>query len=424
MSRPAPGFGLGAVADDVTGATDLAGALVARGVRTALVLGVPAGPLRADADAVVVALTTRTAPVDRARDESRRSARWLRSHGAAVLYAKYCSTFDSTPAGNIGPVADALLDLVGAPAVVHCPAYPATGRTLYQGHLFVGRALLSETGMRHHPLTPMTDPDLVRVLGAQTDRPVGLLALAGEGGRAPGPERLSARLADLVADGAVHVLADAVTDADVDDLAAAATGYPLLAGGAAFGAAAGAALTGPRDGPAAALDAPEGRSAVLVGSASEATRGQVASFARTGPVRRFTAEEAADPATVDALVAWAEPRLDDGPVLLAVDADPAAVERAQRALGAAEAARGVERVLGELARRLHALGVRRLVVAGGESSGAVAGALGITQVRVGPPVCPGVPWTVSDDPPLAVAFKSGNFGGPTFFTDAFAVLRG
>jgi uncharacterized protein YgbK (DUF1537 family) len=412
-----PGVGLGAVADDVTGATDLAGALVARGVRTALVLGVPDGPLRADADAVVVALTTRTAPADRARDESCRSARWLRSQGAAVLYAKYCSTFDSTPAGNIGPVADALLDLVGAPAVVHCPAYPATGRTLYQGHLFVGRALLSETGMRHHPLTPMTDPDLVRVLGAQTDRPVGLLALAGDGGRAR-------RLADLVADGAVHVLADAVTDADVDDLAAAAAGHPLLAGGAAFGAAAGAALTGPRAGPAAALDVPGGTAAVLVGSASEATRGQVASFARTGPVRRFTAEEAADPATVDALLAWAELRLDDGPVLLAVDADPAAVGRAQRVLGGAEAARGVERVLGELARRLHGLGVRRLVVAGGESSGAVAGALGITQVRVGPPICPGVPWTVSDDPELAVAFKSGNFGGPTFFTDAFAVLRG
>lgn len=406
---------LGCIADDITGATDLAGALVDRGVRTIQVLGVPDEPLAQDVDAVVVALKTRTMPAGRACEQVRRSARWLREQGVSAVFSKYCSTFDSTAAGNIGPITDTLLDALDVPATVHCPSYPATGRTVFQGHLFVGRELLSESGMQHHPLTPMTDANLVRVLQAQTPRPVELLALTGPGERGE-------RLEQLLRGGAVHVVADAVTDEDVDDLARAVRDHRLVAGGAALGAAFGAVLVDAPGDSTSGVDVPAGYEAVLVGSASSATIAQVEAFERAHPVARFTAEQLVEAGTVASLLSWAETRLADGPVLLAVDSRPAAVVRAQQALGPETASQLIENALGDLARGLRERGVGRLVVAGGESSGAVAHALGISQVRIGASICPGVPWTVSEHPRLAVAFKSGNFGGPEFFTDAFATL--
>ncbi|KAB8164517.1 hypothetical protein FH609_017440 [Streptomyces sp. 3MP-14] len=412
---------LGCIADDITGATDLAGALVRRGVATTQVFGVPEGPLDPDPDAVVVALKTRTAPPAEARELALRACRWLRSQGVQHVYLKYCSTFDSVPEGNIGPVTDALSEELGAAGAVHCPAYPANGRTLYLGHLFVEGALLSESGMADHPLTPMRDPNLLRVLGEQTAAAVGLLPFDVVD---RGPDASAERLRGLAADGVRHVIADAVRDADLDTLAAAAGDRPLNAGGAPFGAAWGAALAraaGVAGG--AAPVPPAGGSAVLAGSASRATARQVAAFARRHPVLRLDARElAADGGTVGEALAWAGRRLGRGPVLIAADTAPEAVARAQRALGRARAAAVVEEAMGRLAVGLTALGVRRLVVAGGETSGAVAEALGVDRVRIGPEICTGVPWTFSAEPHVALAFKSGNFGGDDFFLDAFARL--
>lgn len=411
---------LGCIADDITGATDLAGALVRRGIATTQIFGVPEGPPDSRADAVVIALKTRTAASAEAREEALRSARWLRSHGVRGLYFKYCSTFDSTAEGNIGPVADALLAELASPLTVHCPAYPANGRTVYLGHLFVGRSLLSESGMANHPLTPMRDPDLVRVLGSQTPAPVDVLTLDVLAG---GPGATTARLGELGRSGTAHVIADAVRDEDIEILASAvaARELPLAAGGAPFGAAWAAALTRTGGtGDAAPPVPPTGHSAVLVGSASAATLRQVESFARELPLLRLRAEDiAAGPGSVDAALEWAARHLAEGPVMVAADTRPEAVGAAQRTLGRERAAGAVEEAMGRLAVGLTERGVRRLVVAGGETSGAVAGALGVTRVRIGPEICTGVPWTFSERPDLALAFKSGNFGGDDFFRDAF-----
>jgi len=410
---------LGAVADDITGASDLADALVQAGLSTVQVFGVPADDVTLpDCDAVVVALKTRTCAPAGAVEQSLAAAAWLRAHGSERIFFKYCSTFDSTPAGNIGPVADALRDAHGSSApLVHCPAYPVNGRTLYRGYLFVDDVLLSESGMAEHPLTPMTDANLVRVLGRQTPASVGLLTLPPV--RA-GTAAIAEHLAVLAADGVVHVLADAVLDDDLAVTARTITDHPVAAGGAAFGAAWGAALFPGRAGaPSARPTAPTGYAAVLVGSASTATAAQVARAEASWPVLRLDPEALAGPDGVAAVLRWAREHLGDSPVLVTADTTPEGIRAARGRFGDGAGER-VEATLAAVAVGLVGLGVCRLVVAGGETSGAVAAALGLTHVQVGPQICPGVPWTLSGDPELAIAFKSGNFGSDTFFADAFA----
>lgn len=440
---------LGVVADDVTGACDLADAVRDAGGSAVVVLGVPDPGLDLPScDAAVVALRTRTTPAAQAVAESVAAASWLLGRGAAAVYQKYCSTFDSTDEGTIGPVADALLDLLGADTVsVGTPATPRAGRTQYQGHLFVGDRLLSESSLRHHPLTPMTDPDLVRVLGRQTPRVVGLLPW----GALHGPDAAGA-LADVLGGGAAHVLVDALTDEDLDALArvvGAAGGAgprgagpvagagagpggravdlqrPVLLGGAA-GFAAALARAWPHDRARAADPAPRstgGRALVVSGSCSARTREQVARF--PGPRVALDADAlAADPDGALAVVlrdlaaAYAD---GPGPVLVSSSADPDAVRGTQERLGVRRAAEVLEHAAGEVAARaVRDLGVGRLLVAGGETSGAVAAALGLGVLRVGPAAAPGVPWMVPvDGPDVAVLLKSGNFGGPDLFRTAW-----
>jgi uncharacterized protein YgbK (DUF1537 family) len=415
---------LGCVADDITGATDLADALVQAGLTTVQVFGTPAEDVTLPAcDAVVVALKSRTCPAATAVSQTLAAARWLHARGTERTYFKYCSTFDSTPSGNIGPVADALrAEVLHSPAVttaplVHCPAYPVNARTLYRGYLFVGDVLLSESGMREHPLTPMTDANLVRVLGRQTPAAVGLLPLQQV---RRGPDAVTAHLGELAADGVVHVLADALEDADLAVTAQAIVDHPLAAGGAAFGAAWAAALTPTRSHvPAPRPTAPTGGAAVLVGSASTATTAQVAQVESSWPVLRLTTETLASSHGVASVLRWTQEHSGDQPVLITADTTDHGIQAARARFGD-DAAERVEVMIAEIAVGLVALGVRRLVVAGGETSGAVATALHLTHVQVGPQICPGVPWTLSEHPELAVAFKSGNFGGDTFFADAFA----
>ncbi|MDT3720122.1 3-oxo-tetronate kinase [Pseudomonas oryzihabitans] len=418
---------LGCIADDFTGATDLANMLVRGGMRTVQVIGVPAADAVLDAaDAVVVALKSRTTPAAEAVSESLAALAWLRQRGCRQFFFKYCSTFDSTAAGNIGPVAEALQEALDCDFTLACPAFPETGRTLFRGHLFVQDLLLSESGMQHHPLTPMGDANLVRVLQAQSRGTVGLLRYDQV---AKGPEAVRQAIAELRESGHRLAIADALSDADLHTLGAACAELPLVTGGS--GIAQGLPENFRRAGllqahDAAALDLPAGGEAVLAGSASQATNGQVAAWLEAGrPALRLDPLALAQgDESIDAALAWAR---DQGQAVLIYATSPAdEVKGIQRELGVARAGELVERALGLIARGLFDQGVRRLVVAGGETSGAVVQALGVRTLRIGAQIDPGVPATLGQvaGEPLALALKSGNFGSRDFFAKALRQLAG
>ncbi|CAB3837636.1 3-oxo-tetronate kinase [Achromobacter sp. SIMBA_011] len=412
---------LGCIADDFTGATDLANNLVRAGMRAVQTIGVPVGALETPADAVVVALKTRTLPAAEAVAQSLAALDWLRAQGAEQIYFKYCSTFDSTPEGNIGPVADALLTALGSDFTIATPAFPDNRRTVFKGYLFAGDVLLNESGMQHHPLTPMSDANLVRVLSAQTRRKVGLIDYAVV---ARGSDAIRTRIEALRREGVEIAIVDAISNDDLLALGPALKGMPLVTAGSGvaiglpvnWGLAPGAAIGLPRE---------SGAQAVVAGSCSIATQGQVAAFiAAGGPALSLDPLRiaAGDDVVADAL-AWAAPRLRDGPVLIYSTARPDAVQAAQASLGAARVGALVEDAIARIAAGLARLGVRQLIVAGGETSGAVVQALGLTQLAIGEQIDPGVPWCAGQASAvgarLSIALKSGNFGGVDFFTRAF-----
>jgi uncharacterized protein YgbK (DUF1537 family) len=415
---------LGAIADDFTGATDLADQLVAGGMRTVQLIGSAAQTLPADVDAVVVALKTRTIAAGAAVAQSLAALDLLERGGVKQILFKYCSTFDSTAHGNIGPVGDALAERLAQDVTVFCPAYPANKRSIFNGYLFVGDVLLSESSMRDHPLTPMHDANLVRVLAAQSRRRVRLVGLetVRRGGAA-----IAEELARHAQDGPAHVIVDVTEDADLQALGEALDGVRLATGGA--GIALGLPAVYRRRGwlgthtNAVALPVCGGRAAVIAGSVSAATRAQVAHFQALGaPVFAIGAKQIGDPpAAIEAALAWASIR-SDAPVLVSATAEPDAVHANQERFGIEGAGERVETILAGVAAGLVAAGVRRLVVAGGETAGAVAGALGVSRLRIGPRIAVGVPWTIVEaNPPIGLALKSGNFGAPDFFSRALAM---
>jgi uncharacterized protein YgbK (DUF1537 family) len=415
---------LGVIADDFTGATDIAGMLVKGGMRTLQTIDVPArGVVPDDVDAIVVALKTRSIAAKDAVARSLQALRALQDAGCVRFFFKYCSTFDSTDHGNIGPVGDALLDALKARQAIYCPAFPENGRTIFFGHLFVGDLLLSDTHMRHHPLTPMTDPSLVRVLARQTKHKVGLVPLKQV---QAGSASLRAALDKLAAAGVRHVVVDAVADPDLGIIGEAVGDDALVTGGS--GVALGLPAAYRRRGLLAhksgvdALPAVAGASAVLAGSCSAATLRQIANFKGAHLALDTDAICRGEPVGEKAL-AWARSRLGDGPILLSASDKPEAVKALQAKYGVEQSSQAIERTMAALARGLVEAGVGRLVVAGGETSGAVVSALGVTALRIGPEIDPGVPWTASvGKKPLLLALKSGNFGAPDFFTRAFAGL--
>ncbi len=426
---------LGCIADDFTGATDLANMLVRGGMRTVQTIGVPAADTRIEADALVVALKSRTIDAADAVAQSLAALEWLRAQGCRQFFFKYCSTFDSTDKGNIGPVADALLDALSridgtAPFTIACPAFPENGRTIYRGHLFVGDVLLNESGMEHHPLTPMTDANLVRVLQRQTHSKVGLVRYDAV---AQGAQAVRASIDTLRADGVRMAIADAVSDADLYTLGEACADLPLITGGSgvALGLPANFRRAGLLADAANAGELPriDGASAVLAGSASKATNAQVAAWRETRPAFRIDPLAAArgEPVVEHAL-AFAREHMNAAqpqPVLIYATASPDEVKATQRELGVAQAGELVERTLASIARGLRDLGVRKFVVAGGETSGAVVQALGVDMLRIGKQIDPGVPATATiGGEPLALALKSGNFGAVDFFAKALRQLDG
>ncbi|MBR8176078.1 3-oxo-tetronate kinase [Burkholderia ambifaria] len=421
---------LGCIADDFTGATDLANMLVKSGMRTVQTIGVPADgaalDTMIDADAIVVALKSRTIAATDAVAQSLAAYEWLRAQGCRQFFFKYCSTFDSTDAGNIGPVADALLDAAGGDFAIACPAFPENGRTIFRGHLFVGDVPLNESGMEHHPLTPMKDANLVRVLQRQTTAKVGLIRYDTI---AQGAAAVRARVDALRADGTRFAIADALSDHDLHVLGEACANLPLVTGGS--GVALGlpenfrrAGLLPERDN-AASLPRIDGLSAVLAGSASKATNAQVAAWRESRPSFRIDplAASRGEPVVDDAL-AFARSHLPQ-PVLIYATTSPDEVKAVQQALGVEAAGHLVESTLAAIARGLRELGVRKFVVAGGETSGAVVQALDVKSLQIGAQIAPGVPATATIDvQPLGLALKSGNFGTVDFFDKALRALDG
>ena len=417
---------LGCIADDFTGATDLAGLLARSGARVSLRIGVPGTPPADTAPFEVIALKCRTAPVDEAVADCRAALDWLRAAGAGRFFWKYCSTFDSTEQGNIGPVAEALMADLGAAQTIYCPAFPENGRAIFMGNLFVGEQPLAESPMKDHPLTPMRDSNLMRLLAPQVSRPVGL---ANRLVVAKGAAALRARLTELAAEGAAHVVVDAVADEDLGVIAEACRDMTLMTGGSAVAMplpalyrseglledGAGQA-TWPQAGPGAV---------VLSGSCSAMTRKQVAAYTAKAPGFRLDPLELAESGPQAALDWLAGQPPEAAPILYAT-AEPDAVRAAQDKLGVARAGEIVEDALAQIAVAARDQGRRRFVVAGGETSGAATQALGVTRLDIGAEIAPGVPWcgAESGGERIAITLKSGNFGAEDFFAAALGKLEG
>ena len=416
---------LGCIADDFTGATDLANNLVRAGMRVVQTIGVPTTALSAEVDAVVVALKSRTIPAAEAIAQSLEALQWLQAQGAEQIYFKYCSTFDSTPEGNIGPVTEALMDALRCDFTIATPAFPDNGRTVFKGYLFAGNVLLNESGMQNHPLTPMRDANLVRVMQAQTKRPVGLIDYKTV---AIGEAAIRARIAALRADGVGVAVVDATSNADLLLLGPALKGMPLVTAGSGVAIGLPANFGLQPSVQASQLPVASGLQAVVSGSCSVATNAQVAHFKSSGrpamAIAPASLMHGQSDAVVQQVLAWAAPLLKDGPVLVYSTAEPEAVKAVQAQLGVAEAGALVEHALAAVARGLVALGVRQLVVAGGETSGACVQALGIAQLQIGPQIDPGVPWCHAPGASggVHITLKSGNFGTEDFFSKAFTVL--
>ena len=421
MSKP---LLLGCIADDFTGATDLANNLVRAGMRVVQTIGVPNAHLSAEVDAVVVALKSRTIAPQDAIDQSLQALQWLQGQGAQQIYFKYCSTFDSTAQGNIGPVTEALMQALQTDFTIATPAFPDNGRTVFKGYLFVGDVLLNESGMQHHPLTPMTDANLVRVMQAQCTSKVGLLT---HKTIAQGTASIGQEITNLKQQGVRIAIVDAVSNDDLMRLGPALKGMPLVTAGS------GVAIGLPQNfgllptPQASVLPKASGLQAVVSGSCSQATNRQVAHFKATGrpaflidPLHLQGSWED----LVKEVLTWAQGHLASGPVLVYSTATPESVQAVQSQLGVEAAGHQVEQALAAIARGLVELGVQQMVVAGGETSGACVQALAIEQLQIGPQIDPGVPWCHAHTPmgSVHITLKSGNFGTDDFFSKACTFL--
>ncbi|MEY9883674.1 3-oxo-tetronate kinase [Bradyrhizobium sp. USDA 329] len=419
---------LGCIADDYTGASDLANTLTRAGLRTVQTIGVPADDLALpEVDAVVVSLKSRSIEAGLAVSRSRAAETWLRGRGAGHVLFKICSTFDSTDAGNIGPVMDALRADCGEAVVLVTPAFPETGRTVYQGNLFVGAVPLNESPLKDHPLNPMHDSNLVRVLARQSKTQIGLVDLATV---TRGAEGVRARLAELAGKGIGAAIIDAVFDRDLETIGLVAAEHRLSVGASGIGLGLARALVSTGKVRATATSdagAPVGGSAAcLAGSCSQATLQQIANAERIMPVLHLDPDRIITGAgEAQRALDWARPRLAEGPVLIASSSTPDQVAALQARHGRDAAGHAIEQAMADIAESLVKSGVRRLIVAGGETSGAVVDRLKIPGFLVGLEIAAGVPVlrAVGAERDMLLALKSGNFGGAEFFSDALRLMR-
>ena len=420
---------IGVIADDYTGATDIASMLVRGGMRAVQTIGIPSQKLTQSlrAEAIVIALKSRSITADEAVAQSLEALARLQSLGAKQIYYKYCSTFDSTPQGNIGPVSDALCAAIGTPVITHIPSLPINGRSVYQGHLFVGTDLLHQTGMVNHPLNPMTDANLVRWLGQQTTRRVALIAT---NQLQQGAATVQGALTHLEATGGGHVIGDTTRDSDLVIWAEVLQNAPLVAGGSGLATPLAQRHMANRPAQAAAPPhqvASSGHALILAGSCSKTTLAQIDAFRSSGGACIYL-----DPLTCsrtanhpNTILAKAGKILTTAPVLVYASGTPENVQAVQSKLGVATAGAVVEAAFAKIAQQAAALPqTNRLIVAGGETSGAVVSALGVAALQIGLEIDPGVPWTLPLDTEgnalLPMALKSGNFGAIDFFNKALA----
>ncbi|NKL53642.1 3-oxo-tetronate kinase [Rhizobium leguminosarum] len=422
---------LGSIADDYTGASDLANTLTKNGLRTVQTVGIPDPSLALpDVDAVVVSLKIRSVPASDAVAAAASAERWLRQRGAGHVLYKICSTFDSTDAGNIGPVTEALSDAAGGGVVLVTPAFPETGRTVYLGHLFVGGQPLNESPLKDHPLNPMHDANLVRVLTRQSRNAVGLIDLTTI---AAGPGAVKMRLDAFRTAGVTAVIADAIFERDLETLGEVALETPVSTGASGLGLGLARALVRSgriSSGGATTADAIRpvgGLSAIVAGSCSKATLRQLDIAERSMPVLRLDPERLlAGADEIAAAISWAGERIAAGPVVIAASAAPETVSRLQSLYGREASGHAIETATSIIAAELVERGVQRLVIAGGETSGAAVDRLAIPAFLIGPEIAPGVPVlrTVGNaQGDMLLALKSGNFGGEDFFTAALAMMR-
>ena len=421
---------LGCIADDYTGASDLANTLTRCGLRTVQTIGVPSDDLKLpDVDAVVVSLKSRSIEASLSVTRSRAAEKWLRGRGARHVLFKICSTFDSTDAGNIGPVMDALRADANEAIVLATPAFPETGRTVYQGNLFVGSVPLNESSLKDHPLNPMHDSNLVRVLARQSRTRIGLVDLAVI---ARGADAVRAHLGSLATKGFGALIADAVFERDLETIGEVALDHRVSVGASGLGLGLARALVASgavqSNVTTAVSDAPVGGlAACLAGSCSQATLGQIARAEAIMPVLHLDPEQVVAGRTeTEQALGWAKERFGKGPILIASSSTPDQVSALQARHGQDAAGHAIEQAMADLAHGLVDLGVRRLVVAGGETSGAVVDRLGIPGFLVGPEIAAGVPVLRAvggKAGEMLLALKSGNFGGAEFFGDALKLMQ-
>ncbi|MDT0176003.1 four-carbon acid sugar kinase family protein [Enterobacter sp. BRE11] len=412
---------VGIIADDFTGATDIASFLVQNGLSTIQFNGVPQQHDALTAQAIVISLKSRSCPAGQAVEQSLAALRWLQAQGCDRFYFKYSSTFDSTEQGNIGPVTDALLAALGETQTAISPALPVNGRTVYLGHLFVGEQLLSDSGMRHHPVTPMTDSNLLRLMARQSSGKAGLIA-------APlldrGAQAVREQLNALKAQGVNYVVLDALNEQHLLTQGEALRDMRLVTGGSglAIGLARQWAEGGSAGADAENAGRPQGgRAVVISGSCSQMTNRQVSAYRQLAPshevevTRCLENAEAYAQALCDWVVAHSDQPL--APLLYAT-ADAQQLQKIQQQYGAQRSSEAVEQLFAAVTRELSARGWQRFIVAGGETSGVVAQSLGVTGFHIGPTISPGVPWVRDIYQPLSLALKSGNFGDEAFFRRA------
>jgi uncharacterized protein YgbK (DUF1537 family) len=420
---------IGVIADDFTGASDIANTLAKGigtegGLRTTQYLGVPRHAPRPDEEACVIALKSRSIPAKDAVEQSLQALEWLRIHGCKQVIFKYCSTFDSTPDGNIGPVGEALADVLGVKGVVACPAFPAAGRTVYQGHLFVHDRLLNESGLENHPINPMTDADIRRWLQQQSTAPVGLVpaAVIFEGVKA-----VKAAFGAAAQRGETLVVADAVRDADLITIGEACAEHPLITGGSgiALGLPRNFIRAGLAQGSVPQTSSIAGPEAILAGSCSGKTREQIDHHAKHHPTLALDVDAIVEERLlVEDVVHFLRDNEGKAPLVF-TSANPEAVGNIQARYGAARVSAAIDGFFGKVAQQLIKSGVRRLIVAGGETSGAVVSALELGPLAIGREIDPGVPVLTSGaTSQIALALKSGNFGSSDFFIKTLAMMEG
>jgi uncharacterized protein YgbK (DUF1537 family) len=413
---------IGCIADDFTGASDIGNMLARAGMSTTLCIGVPDPGERPSTDAVVLALKTRSLSADKAVAASRSALDWLVAQDCRQVYFKYCSTFDSTPRGNIGPVLDALSEALGVARVVVVPAFPGTGRRVFMGHLFVNDQLLSRSGMEHHPLTPMTEPDLRRWLALQTRAAIGHVDAATV--RA-GRDAIGAALADCVAAGQRYVVVDTTDDTDLHEIGAAVAQDRLVSGGSGLALGLPANFAGMTRATSQTWQGRDGRAVALSGSCSLATQAQVTRHAAVHPTLQLDPRALLDGSqTVAGVADWVMAQDAAAVPLVSSTMPHDALAAVQQALGRDQSAAVIEQAFGDIAVTVVGRGIARLIVGGGETSGAVVGALGIRQARIGPEIAPGVPALKPHGADFVCTLKSGNFGDERFFETAARVLAG